>query len=547
MEGEIHWKSTILTLEHVLAEKQKSAEGVRPYAERLRTQFIKAAALLRGVQPYLEIAKAPIRGFQSQGTSYTFDTALTFLISAEAAATNDQHTGKLSLLSRPSANVASSSSKDQSRRFQIVRRLPSKGMPGYFNGECRNCGKWGHKIADCEDRKKAIDTGAHTPEQPKANVAEAEDDGREESDEFHDAATDTDGEIFELKGDDNQIYYARLTTGPQESNAAASLATGRVAFAMIASAARASITTEPEIVSSAELEALAAQHILEKAVKCIIASGATHHFGHMSELLPIRVGTSADAVVHVADGTKAKITRRGACVATLFGDGGSEAEVHLKSVLVVPSFTRNLLSVQRLTDDGWTVKFTKSGAELRNPKGDPVQTFTEPSTGHPYVMMKPKPVRYIDVKGVSRTSGPARAVARAATSSEKKIQAHKILGHASISTIRTLVKDKAFARKDRPSPKDVAAAIMADTACDLTVLHDPCIEAKQPLLPVGTSSTEAPAKMSDIHFDLCGPFEGNHEYKYSMQILDAWSRRLWIYALSNKEAATVFEVSLALC
>ncbi|CAD6968467.1 unnamed protein product, partial [Tilletia controversa] len=219
------------------------------------------------------------------------------------------------------------------------------------------------------------------------------------------------------------------------------------------------------------------------------------------DLLPVRVCAPDGAVVHIADGTTAEVTRRGACVAWLFGDGGSEATALLRTVLVVPSFTNNLLSVQRLTEDGWVIKFTSLGAELIRPTGDKVQTFTEPATGAPYVMLMSEHSRVIDIKGVSRRigRGPVKATARVATEGVKRPGWaeladfwHKRLGHMGLTSLLTLSKD--------------------------------------------------PAKMDDIHFDLAGPFEGNKDYKYAMQILDEWSRMIWTHPLPNKEASTVVTV-----
>ncbi|CAD6979488.1 unnamed protein product, partial [Tilletia controversa] len=151
-------KATIL--EKVLGERQSPSEGVRPYAERMRTLFIKSASmgaafadedqvlyLLRGLQGHLETPRATIRGFQSQGQPYSFNQALSFLVASEAAAAHDQPSRRLPLLSRPVAHLVSGGTEP--RRFQLYRNPPNKTSPGYFNGECRHCHKWGHKFDDC--------------------------------------------------------------------------------------------------------------------------------------------------------------------------------------------------------------------------------------------------------------------------------------------------------------------------------------------------------------------------------------------------------------
>ncbi|CAD6897802.1 unnamed protein product, partial [Tilletia controversa] len=103
--------------------------------------------LLRGLQGHLETPRATIRGFQSQGQPYSFNQALSFLVASEAAAAHDQPSRRLPLLSRPVAHLVSGGTEP--RRFQLYRNPPNKTSPGYFNGECRHCHKWGHKFDDC--------------------------------------------------------------------------------------------------------------------------------------------------------------------------------------------------------------------------------------------------------------------------------------------------------------------------------------------------------------------------------------------------------------
>ncbi|CAD6899812.1 unnamed protein product [Tilletia controversa] len=553
-----------IILEQVLVQRQRASENVRSYAERLRTLFIKSGAidaafsdgeqvlyLLRGLHSSMEPHRASIRAFQSQRHQYTFDSALLFLIQQEAASVLDQHPSRLPLLSRPAANLASSAGPGP-RRFHILRNNAVKGTPGYFNGECRHCHKWGHKQEDCAQRKREIDAGtiAPTPVQAEANAARVEDNSGEEP------SSDFEGEIYELIDEDGEVMFARLATSPVgESGGEANVA--RAMMAQIAVASHAATVEKTEL-APATLEEFAAFHIPEKAVKWILDSGATHHMTSRSELLPFRIHSSANSVVHIADGTRAKIERRGACVASLFGDGGSEAVAVLKTVLVVPSFTNNLLSVQRLAEDGWTIQFSRTGAELTSPKGKKVQSFVEPGTGAPYLMLRSKPARWIDVKGVANRVGhvPVQATARLAAGEvedgpgsqeeEALIQTdpqaklwHRRLAHMSYFTLRILARDPAFAHVNRPGPKAFAEIIASEEPCD------PCIESKQTLLPFGHSDSEAPAKMTDVCFDLTGQFERNKEYRYSLNILEAWSRMTWALPIPNKEASTVFAVFLA--
>ncbi|CAD6892341.1 unnamed protein product [Tilletia laevis] len=418
-----------LIFEEVIRKRQEPNEGVRPYAERLRSNFVKLGAinaplsfvdqvmyLLRGLQPRMDTHRTAVRAYQRTGTAYTFDSALSFLIQQETAAILDLSQGpnRLSLLSRSTANLASGETPGPVRRFHILRNTAAKGQPGYFNGECRHCHRRGHQQDDCAQCKREIDAGTieHKPASARAAQAKAD------------------------VGQEDPLTQA---------------------------AAEVPDWTETE------LDDFGATHVPEKAVKWILDSGATHHMPSRSELLPMRVTATEDAVVHIADATSARIERREACLASMYGDGGTEAKATLlKTVLVVPSFTNILLSVQRLAEEEWTVKFARSGAELVSPKGDKVQTFTEPGTGAPYVMLRSQPVRYIDIKGSAKRirMGPAKATARAATVDDSKLKEqatlwHKRLAHPSYYNLRILAGSPTFARADRPSPR-IFAQIIAE-------------------------------------------------------------------------------------
>ncbi|KAE8255552.1 hypothetical protein A4X13_0g3000 [Tilletia indica] len=527
-------------MEEVMAEHQKSNEGVRPYAERLRTCYIKLSSinhplsasdqviyLLRGLQPRMHQYRVNIRGFQSQGIAYTFDSALLFLIQQETSAVLDRGSTHMHLLSRPTAHLASGAGPEP-RRFHIIRNTANKGQPGYFNGECRHCHRWGHKQDDCAQRKREIDAMDVDPKPANARVAQVEDDAEQE-----DPLSDIEGEIYELMDEDGERYFARLATGPVDESEA------KVASAMVAVASQAAVM-EPREWTAADREEFAASHIPEKAIKWILDTGATHHMTSRSETIPVRIGAVPGTVVHIADGTKAKVARRGACVVSMFGDGGSEVKAFLKSVLIVPSFTSNLLSVQRLAEDGWTAKFNRAGAELVGPTGDKVQAFIEPGTGAAYLMLRSHPTRVIDIKGSSKRAGPAQATARIATNDDKRKEEaklwHRRMAHTSYYVLRILASSPAFARQDRPGSKAFAEVIASEETCD------PCIETKQPLLPFGDAGTEPPEKMSDVAFDLTGQFDGNKDYNYCFNILEAWSRMTWAFPIPNKEAATVFAV-----
>ncbi|CAD6938593.1 unnamed protein product, partial [Tilletia laevis] len=519
--GSVLWRDLVLVMrrgdgvdkatifEDVIAERQESNEGVRPYAERLRTNFIKLGAinsplsaddqvmyLLRGLQPRMDTHRVAVRAFRQSGTAYTFDAALSFLLQQEAAASLDrsQAPKRLSLLSRPTANWAAGENQGQVRKFHVIRNSANKGQPGYFNGECRHCHKWGHKQEDCAQRKREIDAGLVDPKHPSAKVAQSG-----EVEEQEESGSDVEGDIYEVMDANGEVFFARLATGPvgdtdNEANAAVAM----MAHSSIAIASKAAVS-HPDWTDE-DLDSFSEAHIPKNAIKWILDSGATHHMTPRSELLPVRVKAATGAVVHIADGTKANIERRGACIASMFGDGGTEAKnVVLKTVLVVPSFTTNLLSVQRLAEDGWTVKFARTGAELVSPKGERVEIFTEPGTGAPFVMLRTQPVKYIDVKGSARRMGPAMAAAHVAITDRDLDEAakwHQRMGHLSYHALRILASNPAFARPSRPSPQAFARIIAEEDLCE------PCVETKQPLLPFGNSETVPEAKMSDVAFDL---------------------------------------------
>ncbi|CAD6968623.1 unnamed protein product [Tilletia controversa] len=180
-----------LIFEEVIRKRQEPNEGVRPYAERLRSNFVKLGAinaplssvdqvmyLLRGLHPRMDTHRTAVRAYQRTGTAYTFDSALSFLIQQETAAILDLSQGpnRLSLLSRSTANLASGETPGPVRRFHILRNTAAKGQPGYFNGECRHCHRRGHQQDDCAQCKREIDAGTieHKPASARAAQAKAD-------------------------------------------------------------------------------------------------------------------------------------------------------------------------------------------------------------------------------------------------------------------------------------------------------------------------------------------------------------------------------------
>ncbi|KAK0522415.1 hypothetical protein OC842_006473 [Tilletia horrida] len=184
-------KATVL--EHVLAERQKSGEGVRPYAKRMHTLFIKSAAMdapfsqreqilhfIRGLQRYLDTARATIRGLQSQGTDYSFDKALGLLITTEAAISHDQHSGRLPMLSRPTANIAACNGQElvvPQRRTARHTRLFQLGLPSLPEVGTRevDCAMRKREV-DCAMRKREVDNEAASVDPARVRVAQSSDD-----------------------------------------------------------------------------------------------------------------------------------------------------------------------------------------------------------------------------------------------------------------------------------------------------------------------------------------------------------------------------------
>lgn len=198
--------------------------------------------------------------------------------------------------------------------------------------------------------------------------------------------------------------------------------------------------------------------------------------------------------------------------------------------MLVPDLSTNLLSVSKLTKQGFTVVFDKEGCHFYNNckiVGD--------SLGHA-----------TNEKGIYKLDGVNRVLqVEHSTSSLTDVQGeesamvaavpavtwHKRLGHLSYTGMCTLRKANHLKFQD-------------SEICENQLKNCvPCLEGKQVAKPFPSSAKRATQPLELVHSDVCGPMSSCSwgGARYLLTFTDDFSRKSWGYLLRNKsEVLSVF-------
>ncbi|KAL2230371.1 UNVERIFIED_CONTAM: Retrovirus-related Pol polyprotein from transposon RE1 [Sesamum indicum] len=235
----------------------------------------------------------------------------------------------------------------------------------------------------------------------------------------------------------------------------------------------------------------------------IIDTGATNHvFAYLSCFASYSI-PSHTQVVHLPDGSTKAVT--------YIGTVKINDKLTLKSVLYIPEFSVNLLSVSQLcTNSSYSFYFTKSGCILQDQDTKDVMAKGT-LTRKLYIVQSSvcKPSVY------STVSSP---LACSATENCNNTLWHRRMGHVSMLAIKKIPDCK----------------INDDS---LEVICDICPKAKQSRTSFEPSNAHAASPFALVHLDLWGPYKtpnisGCH---YVLTILDDYSRSLWTYLIKHKD------------
>ena len=252
----------------------------------------------------------------------------------------------------------------------------------------------------------------------------------------------------------------------------------------------------------------------------LVDSGATTH---------VSTNTMAMSNIKTAiDGEHVRVGNNQTLRATAIGDitlkqKESGKELKLTSVMVVPEFARNLISVGRLTEKGNEFVAGKEGSKLKNDVGKIMEFETGPD-GMAYLIAE-------RVKGVKEVYNVEETVERGeeTTKRERKEimdinEAHKKFGHASEKVVRK--------------------ALMAQgiTPAGKMSVCDGCARAKATQKRTNKVTKVAADKAGErLFMDTSGPYtETVGGSRYWFKFVDDKTRKSWDFYGARKNAITKF-------
>ena len=246
-------------------------------------------------------------------------------------------------------------------------------------------------------------------------------------------------------------------------------------------------------------------------------SGATTHVSHIkqgfSSIQPIR---GPEQYLFMGNRMKAQI--EGIGTYRLILDTGSH--VDLEGCLYVPECARNLVSVSRLDNLGFSIKVAHG-------------VFTLYRNDYFYgsgILFDSLYKFNLDAKfSESLFNVESRGIKRSAINESSAFLWHQRLGHISKERIKRLIKNEILPQLD---------------FSDLDVCID-CIKGKQTKHTLKKPATRSTQLLELIHTDICGPFDAPSwsGEKYFITFIDDYSRYGYTYLLHEKsKSVNVLEV-----
>lgn len=236
----------------------------------------------------------------------------------------------------------------------------------------------------------------------------------------------------------------------------------------------------------------------------IVDTGATDHMtsnlGILTNVKPMKTQMS----VNLPNGARAVVTR--------VGDVLLQNGLKLLNVLYVPTFTHNLLSIHKLSQDNECFAvFSPTSCKI-------VDSRTYEERGKGVVCNGLYHMSNSDCKAESSKAPHAQcmAVTNQSLTSQYTLW-HNRLGHAPVSKLKFIDCVKHCAH-------------VADQVC-IT-----CPMAKFTKLPFSLSESRAAKAFELIHTDIWGPYKVNtrQRFKLFLTIVDDYSRTTWVYLIQHK-------------
>ena len=205
--------------------------------------------------------------------------------------------------------------------------------------------------------------------------------------------------------------------------------------------------------------------------------------------------------IELADGSRSNnvVLKRGSIQINLPDNTGNTYDITLQHVLLIPSYTQNIFSVQAATEKGATVNFYPNSAELV-------------SNGTIFNIEKEGKLYFL-----------GNDITYVKTVRDLK-EWHSVLGHCNQSDILKLEKVVEGMKIGNKNSFDCESCILSKQT--KTMYKIPSIQAKSPLEMVGS--------------DLCGPIMpvSTEGFKYVISFIDNFSGYIFVYFIKQKSDAT---------
>ena len=237
----------------------------------------------------------------------------------------------------------------------------------------------------------------------------------------------------------------------------------------------------------------------------IVDSGATSHMCNCEEQFSELSRLDKPQEVSLGDGHVLDATHQGTISLEMLLPDGRTKDVKLKNVLYVPKLSFNLISVSRASELGKTTKFTKTGCEILNKKGEVIAFATR--AGNLY---------YLEFCRKSR--------ANVVQSESKERLWHRRYGHLGEKSLQKLAKRELVEQFDYNVSKRIGFC-------------ETCVAGKLHRTHFETSSTKTREPLELVHSDVCGKMRvkslGGAEY--FLTFIDDHTRYIWMYPLKTKD------------
>lgn len=240
-----------------------------------------------------------------------------------------------------------------------------------------------------------------------------------------------------------------------------------------------------------------------------VDSGASCHMTNDEQFFTKLVKKDGPNVV-LADGKVVKTIGCGYGTLRGMNKQGGIVDVKISDVLLVPSLTSGLLSVDKLTSKGYTAVFDSSGCDIRD-KNDKVVVVGVRS-GSLYRLQLGEVTKKVDEKTHNTLC---------------RHQWHRRLGHRHPGVISRITNEK-------------LGEGLKIVECGIQLTCEPCIEGKLARNPMPKVAERKSTQVLDlIHTDLCGPMRTTTPggKRFLMTMIDDYSRYTVVYLLAKKSEA----------